>query len=706
MRRRYGNTYKLLDEQQLRAIATLYDFKHMDVLNNMYILSVAMQTYIIELQKKFKDHNLSIESVHVLNDVPEVTAELTVNGSEIKTLLRNELITFTKPYVINLYPHNTSSATISWSCKEYETQDKKDIHELSTLLSYMNVEKPSSIQISLEAAINYVRDHGKLDLSGSSTLDLEKKGYTITNYGDITVQDIKNLTKLANLCSYHQTAGLITKVADNGKNRHFLRCRVGQLRIPSTIDANNLEKHKELLIYSTESIPEHSEYYDYIDVGRLLTKSSRYSVPDTYAFIDLDDWDWDVMHTLSTDFGLSTIYDSYRNQVGHEGSLLLRSSLIHEAMLPQLIENSQAASRNELNKTIKENLSQKLDKEETLAFNEMKFEKALLTYDTQVIQVENLIQDGIETNSNILGAWLSGKLKNYWNKTGLDDIYFDDCVDAVATNLQQRLLSKSCSFDLTLGNIKAHVVKTSRLAANNTNQGRLEINGIRINITEAKEVLMAMTCYQKVDDYNKFLKSVSSCSLAIHELVAGGIHVSYYDYFFKNNIKYTFHLTRAKGKNYLRGKKANEIYRIKNINSFKSKLRQASSIEDLTEIFSNATLVEMPVANIVTLMKQGMKAYKDALERSQALLAKTVDILKAEEVKVNVGSNTITAFKVEGKKQTYYVDRGGKHSVYNSQMKRICIVDKSHEVVGEDMLVARMLTVANDARVANKVHTL
>lgn len=225
------------------------------------------------------------------------------------------------------------------------------------------------------------------------------------------------------------------------------------------------------------------------------------------------------------------------------------------------------------------------------------------------------------------------------------------------------------------------------------------INDIRINKNEIAEALTHILCYNSIDDYNKFLKSVSKCSLKFHKAISNGV-------------KHTYHLNgeptyvelkmvRDKSINYLvLGKKK---LRINNTNA----LIDWNGWTYTEFIHMLVNTVNISFKEIKQLLKEGIERHKKAVEKSEKLLKETIKILGVEKKTVE----NKEGYAIKGASGTEYLVEEESCKVWrimdSAKLDYVCIVDKTSEhQIGKDKLVSRLYALKNDTFVAQDITTL
>jgi hypothetical protein len=602
-----------------------------------------------------------------------------------------------RTHIWPLYPADTPTSA-----------QMKELFDFVSVCQLPNTNNSRDLRTMAEV-LEHVKSEGVINLTNNSSTELLKKyGYTLTEY-EITDQDKDKIALIRNFgIGYNHAIGVIKKIAE-GNNRRILLLEY-------------FGRHSTKNRWKTITVNHNSAQYNYVDLGRFVIAqgtdseyhSSRYSASIEY-FLD-DSFDISALSNIKKLYPGMNFDDLIRGVyrgVSTNTEPLVQTSAINDHYLPLIIRESKRQKDQELIKAVNSSFKSNLSTSKKLVLNEMEILNEKVTYAGQVIQVTDYVKNGKSFEPAIIDNFFSQYMKNN-HRANISLILFDDIVEAILTYLDDTINdSNTCSFKLTLGNLTAIVEKTSKTGTSGITQGRLTINGIRINLREGKEVLEHLLCFSKPSEFEKFLTDVSGCSLAIHSLVAEGMEVSYRDSFLEKTVNYMFHLERIDRKNYLKGIKKDERYKIKNINSFASKFRNAYSIEHILQYLNDEKLFEtIPAPRVAALMKKANEVHLAALERSKKLLADTIEMLDVKETNIELEegrggySSQVPVYEVKGEKRTYYIKKNGNHDVYTENRRRLCIVDKSLDIVGKDKLVSRMLAVANDSRVSDKIHTL
>jgi hypothetical protein len=257
-------------------------------------------------------------------------------------------------------------------------------------------------------------------------------------------------------------------------------------------------------------------------------------------------------------------------------------------------------------------------------------------------------------------------------------------------------------FEGILGTIPVKVTKKATESA-----ARLFINTVRINKEDISDMLKRALCFDNLSEYNSLLKDVSKCSLKFHDLLNNGLRIEYQNPRFVTDGSSILKLTIIK-----RGKcnfllTAGKEYRIADTNRLISRStlnknqRYKPSFAELIDLFKN--LFGMTKEEIILTFTDGIKEYKQAVEKSKQFLSEAIELFNVREVE----KEGTAGYLVQGKsKRKYLLTKDCKIFDYDT-MDYICIVDKN---IGKgflnDRLANRIFALANDSLVAASIDTL
>ncbi len=338
-----------------------------------------------------------------------------------------------------------------------------------------------------------------------------------------------------------------------------------------------------------------------------------------------------------------------------------------------------------------------LDKTSHVSLNDMKIYKNRIEYQTETLSSSYI--DAKSLMINILQVYKD-----------LNDITFD----LVFTNWLQYTSGVKAS--MLIGRVNVAVeyrITTSSTALS-------YVNGYRINRGEVTDVLRQAMCFRTNEDYEAFLKQVSTCSLAIHNILAQGLNLEIRDPFLGSNYVVLLELERKNNRNFVKVK--DTLYPVASISALASFVKPWRDVTDLVRhlVKSDKILRGLDsLDKLRELLKTGEDVGAKALEKSKELLRHAEKTLKLTETTERIRNVDITGYKVVGVSgKEYFVDsndhssgaHGAHYPVYRlPEGTPICIVEKGNAVrtqAGKDALVNRLFALANDSYVADKITTL
>lgn len=287
---------------------------------------------------------------------------------------------------------------------------------------------------------------------------------------------------------------------------------------------------------------------------------------------------------------------------------------------------------------------------------------------------------------------------------------------------------------------------TITLSLSNTNTRR-KVNGYCINVEELPRVLRRATCYTTLESYNQFLRQISRASLRVHDALANGVPIKILS-FDKYGRDYTRAVTSKHPKMFFiyedgvyylwLDKARTQRVPLKRFVGLLDEIRVVNRQTDngwyshgideangpvgggnrrnsdwcrwkLERVIRGHAVDEAGVCSVTpeqftTLFDWLLEARTLAERKSQELLA---DVVKSTGAKP-VTYQDLEAYEVQGKSGRNYVVEKESFKVWDAKTKSyICIVDGRGEMgIGYDALVARLLALANDTVVVDKIGTL
>lgn len=453
------------------------------------------------------------------------------------------------------------------------------------------------------------------------------------------------------------------------------------------IEANNFDKNKRVSkskegvkinsVYETENgsmrvaltyeglifaTPNHREY-NYLDKDRLFYRSYN---NETFLFFDM---------ALSVERVEEFLNKISYNEFHNSDKIYFDLAEIETHENNKKVSKRLEAEKDEADEALRKALKNELDRKGFVMNNGIK------------VSLNGFIEfNGLKIGKN---EW---HIEHYLSRENLDfnDIFNDLCENA------------SCSFDneeLFLGKFSVRLREATRYY----------IDDIRINKAEIKELLKRAICFDNKEDYYKLLTDVSKCSIKIHNALCSGILIKVNSQFNNrgdDNIVMKLSITRDKNKHSIVYDNGTKKVGIKNINGLFSIAEQSSRYfrHDFAGI--RAVLLEntrLPESEVNLVLAEGFKYYKEAVKKSEELLADTLKVLNVELTEYD----SEQAYIINGKLKRYLVTERLKIYEYPN-MKYICVIDRGRadNVVGKDKLVSRLYALSNDNLVVGDIHTL
>lgn len=301
-------------------------------------------------------------------------------------------------------------------------------------------------------------------------------------------------------------------------------------------------------------------------------------------------------------------------------------------------------------------------------------------------------------------------------------------------------MATSCLYDINTHNkvkfCEATIGNINIVIEYHRKSGRFYINDKAIRKVELNPVLMKANCFTEQKAYNKYLSNISSTSVRARELINNGLELLLFSSvnakdpiiffeFEKNSREWTLILRNSENKVLEKHPIINGISKFNKYITYRSRnnrlgvrTTQRIGIPAFSELLS-----DIPTFNensLIKCLEIGTSLIDSRLARSRKLLQDTIETLKCEFLEA-VGPAKISGYKVKGSSGTEYlvacskvsenpVAHGGTAefgSVYAlPQLEYICIVDKSDEQSGYDMIVNRLYALANDKLIVSAVTTL
>ena len=292
-----------------------------------------------------------------------------------------------------------------------------------------------------------------------------------------------------------------------------------------------------------------------------------------------------------------------------------------------------------------------------------------------------------------------------------DNINFNTIFDRFIQVVWSEEFKAGRNNEFVVGNIKIRPM-VKKVEGRTNYAMHSHINGIRINNEETLECLRRALCYHTQKDYNGFLLIVHKCSLKVHKILSEGLVYRFADTYEPTDDEKFVRLKviRKKGINYVKTS-TNEL-KLSNTNKmiFKqgsAKYSRIMSLDALLSFLEDA--LKLTTNEVLEIVKDGLREYKEAIRKSEQLLAETLKQIKARKATAtSVNNGEMEGYIVKGVSGKEYFVSEKKVQVFKyPSMDYICIVSQQViDVVGKDKLVSYLLALSNDSYVAKDIDTL
>lgn len=345
--------------------------------------------------------------------------------------------------------------------------------------------------------------------------------------------------------------------------------------------------------------------------------------------------------------------------------------------------------RDEANKVLTQRMATKiaaLDSGATFVFNDMTFSANQIEYQGQILSDTHLK----------ISEFLKRFSGNYSENNLNFDRVFATFIDLVVSHCAGK---KSTSGTIGTVNYKVEVT-TSKSGST-----LWYINDQRINKGELADTLQRGLCYTQQADFDKFLESISACSLRMHRYLASGVSIHVRDEVLDTNVVFKLPLIRRKSSNFisLAGKefKVSDTNRLLNI-------ERSAKMSEVIGTLLNPNVLGLDGTQIKFIIEEGKKFYEESKALEQKLRDDTFKMFDIVQDTFNMhDGRSISGYLVKGKRREYVIEDNTLAVFENPTGHYICMVDKTNnEFNGTAMLINRIYALANDAMLSKEIHTL
>lgn len=407
--------------------------------------------------------------------------------------------------------------------------------------------------------------------------------------------------------------------------------------------------------YYLIAIPEF-EMYNYLDEGRFISKE--------YRKLRIFDFDVD-----KKDFDFFENNDNLREAIAFITKEQLQR-IIGREKTKQLIEQKKENQEEELETKIKEEL--RTNKE--------------------------VVLNGIKRTKDGFFHYQNQKI-GYENYDVLSVDYKEKDFNAIFHNICFSVGNNDYAISLWVGNFKVDITRKGNY---------WYIEGRRINRSEKAEVLEKALCYLNSEDYRKFLREVSKCSIRIHNALSSGIVYNLRGKWNEEKIFSKVEIVRKKNRHYIKLNK--NLFRIHNINKLfdmKNWEYRNRNTKTIAEVLEKET--ELKYNQAILVIKEGLKDYRISLKKAKELLDNTISKLGIKKIEVdNSELSEKEGYLVKSKSgKEYFITTNLKIYEY-PKFRYICVIDKGKygNLNRTDLLISRLYAIYNDTQTKELIYTL
>ena len=332
-----------------------------------------------------------------------------------------------------------------------------------------------------------------------------------------------------------------------------------------------------------------------------------------------------------------------------------------------------------------------LEADKEFNYNDITFRKLGFEYENQVVSTTAL------SMKKVLNKFAGNYSEEHLNFDRVFDVWISEvCNHAVHAGKAEG----------KIGDIEFNLEVLSKKAKNGVTNQTFRINGYRINKDEVNEVLGRAICFPTTTDFEQFCKSVSTCSLRYHKVIASGVVIKVLDEIFGEEMEFKINLERNKNKNFISFKK--KTFKVGDTNKLLT-LTNARNMSRVIAVLLDEKAVGMKGEDIKDMLETGKKSLIEQRTREQDLLDSTMKMFGIESTTDFKATNgkILSGYIVRGKLRNYLVEKQ-KCMVYEYPTGRyICMVDKGqNEHSNVARLVNRFFALSNDSKLAKEISTL
>lgn len=287
--------------------------------------------------------------------------------------------------------------------------------------------------------------------------------------------------------------------------------------------------------------------------------------------------------------------------------------------------------------------------------------------------------------------------------------------------------------ELTIGDVNVLVTVVGSKGTRDVETNRYFVNGHQIKAAELIRVVCMATCFEDTQTYNEAVAQISDVSLAARDILQNGFKID---------------VAIGKGRTIRHSSIMLEIERVKNkwsliirdkdgnikkalhvpggisrfVAAASSKRRKNKmDLESFSALIGDIPNLEF--VDIKRIHENGFTRYNQIIARSRKFLEDVIRMVGATYGTYKIGRGERTGYSVKGMSGKSYVvacsdiakekpfenDHGTDKfgAIYSVETgEYVCVVDRSSDQSGYDVIANRLLAMANDVALVDQIHTL
>lgn len=302
---------------------------------------------------------------------------------------------------------------------------------------------------------------------------------------------------------------------------------------------------------------------------------------------------------------------------------------------------------------------------------------------------------------------------------------------AAGVRFEQLDASRWVVDEITIGDVKVEVTVTTTKDKKLTTTNRYFINGHQIKAAELTKAIAMATCFENTESYNEAVSQISDVSLAARNILQNGflVEIPVGQSAKISNIMLEIDRVKNKWSLIVRDREGiikKTLHIPGGISRFIAATPSSGRKKKMTSETFASLIGDIPGLEFVDIKRiheNGFTRYNQIVARSRKFLEDVIQMVGATFGTYQIGRAKCTGYSVKGMSGRSYVvacsdiakDRpfendhgtdkfGAIYSVETGEY--VCVVDRSNDQSGYDVIANRLLAMANDAALVDQIHTL